>query len=254
MTKRFWGVLAYVGTRYAGFQRQTKQTPTIQSTVEDAIAQVTQQPVSLSAAGRTDAGVHARGQVIAFDCVWYHNSDALWRAINACLPQDIALHSLNEAPAGFHPRYDAKSRRYVYQFYTAPVREPLWDMASWHAWRQPLDLATMSAAAEMLLGTHDFATFGQPTQGTVTIRNLYQARIQRGENGLHQFVIEANAFLQRMVRSIMGTLVEVGRGRRDLAAFREAFLAADRRQAGETAPPHGLILDYVDYGTALIPR
>jgi tRNA pseudouridine38-40 synthase len=198
------------------------------------------------AAGRTDRGVHARGQVIAFDSVWKHPTTDLWRAVNANLPPDIALVDLQEAQADFHPRFDALSRRYVYQFYTAPVRNPLWDRYSWHIGSK-IDLPTMQTAADYLIGEHDFATFGQPPKGTNTIRQVYEARCLGGENGFYQFAIEANAFLTHMVRSIMGILAEVGRGWISVAMFAEAFAAAERSRGGTIAPPHGLILDKVRY-------
>lgn len=244
--RRFCGTLAYDGTRYAGFQRQPSGILTIQAELERAIAAVTGAFSRVLAAGRTDAGVHAKGQVIAFDCEWDHPIEALWRAINAQLPPDIALKSLSETSPTFHPRYDAVSREYDYQFYSAPVRDPLWDRMSWHV-SYSLDLSLMQVAADMLIGVHDFGTFGLPPKGTVTIRRMYKAQGQTLEGGLSRFTFEADAFLQHMVRRIMGTLVEVGRGKMTLQDFAAAFAAADRRRAGPTAPPHGLILTVVRY-------
>jgi len=253
-SQRFRGRLAYAGTRYAGFQRQAAGIPTIQGAVEQAINTVTQQTVTVGGAGRTDAGVHASGQVIAFDCRWKHPTEALWRAINANLPQDIVLKDLSEAAPGFNPRYDAISRRYIYQFYTAPVREPIWEYTSWHVGKQPLDLDAMQTAAHLMLGTHDFATFGQPTVGDVTVRTVMEAQLTLHEDGYYRFHIEANAFLQHMVRSIMGTLAEVGRGKITLDEFAAALQAADRSRAGQTAPPHGLNFVLVKYGGAILPE
>lgn len=190
--------------------------------------------------------MHASGQVIAFDCEWKHSHEDLWRAINVYLPQDIALLNLETAPLGFHPRYDAVSRRYLYQFYISPVRYPLLDRTYWHI-SYKLDLAVMQTAANLLIGVHDFATFGQPTKGEVTTREIYEANFKRIDTNLYQFVIEGNAFLKHMVRSIVGTLVEVGRGKMTLEEFADAFAAADRQRAGTTAPPHGLILVHVSY-------
>ncbi|HLA41849.1 MAG TPA: tRNA pseudouridine synthase A, partial [Aggregatilineales bacterium] len=130
--QRFRGILAYDGTNYFGFQRIPGRR-TVQGVLENAIAAVTQQhEAQIVAAGRTDAGVHARGQVIAFDCEWHHQVDDLWRAINANLPRDIALQNLGTADENFHPRYDAVSREYLYQFYTAPIRNPIRDYTAWH--------------------------------------------------------------------------------------------------------------------------
>lgn len=242
---RYRGRLAYDGTRYMGFQRQAN-APSIQAAVEAAIAQVAPDVPHIWGAGRTDSGVHASGQVIAFDCEWRHPTDALWRAINVNLPRDIALQDLEIAEAGFHPRFDAVRRTYHYQFYIAPVRNPVWDRFRWHI-PHALDVAAMQSAADLLIGIHDFATFGQPTQGDVTIRELFRAAIEQAAENEYVFIIEGNAFLRSMVRSIMGTLVDVGRGKLALEAFAAAFHAADRSQAGATAPPHGLNLVQVRY-------
>ncbi len=246
VSKRYRGILAYDGTRYAGFQRQAGRTLTIQATLEDAIGAVVPGGARVLAAGRTDAGVHARGQVIAFDADWPHPADALWRAINAHLPPDIALQGLDVAPQGFHPRYDARRRRYVYRLYSAPVRAPLRDHLRWYVGPGALDVTAMQAACDALLGTQDFATFGQPTAGDVTLRHVYRAELQTEPEGL-AFTVEANAFLKRMIRSLVGSLVEVGRGRWHVEDFIDALHAADRQRAGPTAPPQGLILEAVDY-------
>jgi tRNA pseudouridine38-40 synthase len=238
--------LAYDGTRFSGFQRQASGVLTVQGELERALASVTQQEIGILAAGRTDAGVHARGQVVAFDAAWKHSTEDLWRAVNANLSPDIVLKKLDDVDGGFHPRFDALSRTYHYQFYTAPIRDPLGDHTSWYV-GPALALDAIQAAADMLVGTHDFATFGQPTQGDVTVRRMHQARYCIKEDGMYYFIFEANAFLKHMVRSLMGTLVEVGRSRMSLAGFQAALASADRSQAGPTAPPHGLILVDVAY-------
>ena len=201
-------------------------------------------------AGRTDAGVHASGQVIAFDVNWRHDPDALLRALNANLPTDIALQTIMVAEPGFHPRFSARSRSYQYRFYQRRVRQPLWDAGAWQI-PYPLDTQAMTCAAGLLLGEHDFATFGQPPQASAsasTIRVVTRSEFEWGAPGeLCCYSISANAFLQRMVRSIMGTLVEVGRGAMDYRTFAAAFAAADRSQAGPSAPPHGLTLVAVEY-------
>ncbi len=171
---RYRAVVAYDGTAYYGYQRQGGGTPTVQGAIETAIAQVTGEPATVSAAGRTDTGVHATGQVIAFDVAWKHAPEALWRAINANLPHDIALLSLSMADPEFHPRYDARSRMYEYVLYVAPARQPLLDRYAWHVpVREPLDVNAMQAAAGVLVGTHDFAAFGQPPQGENTVREVH---------------------------------------------------------------------------------
>lgn len=237
-------VVAYDGTDYSGFQRQSGP-PTVQQALETALARVTQETITVLAAGRTDAGVHAVGQVIAFDTAWRHEISDLQRAMNAVLPADIAIPKLEEAAAGFHPRYDAHSRRYRYTLYNAPVRCPLSRRYSLHL-AVPLDVAAMSEAARSLVGEHDFAAFGQPPQGKVTVRRV-QAAEWSGKPPWLTFDIEANAFLYHMVRSIVGTLLRVGRDAMSVDEFRAALASCERSQAGPTAPPHGLCLMEVQY-------
>ncbi len=256
---RVKAVVAYDGTNYSGFQRQANAF-TIQEALEVTLAQVTQETINIIAAGRTDAGVHAKGQVIAFDTAWRHEIGDLQRAMNAVLPEDIAVRELEVAELDFHPRYDARSRWYQYTFYNTPVRCPLVDRYSLHV-SKPLDVAAMQQAAQYLVGEQDFATFGQPPQGNVTVRNLFRASwnehpydygLRRQERGSQQglwltFDIEANAFLYRMVRSIVGTLLQVGWKRISVKEFVAALKACDRSQAGTTAPAHGLCLIKVNY-------
>jgi tRNA pseudouridine38-40 synthase len=241
---RVRAVVAYDGTAYGGFQRQTN-APTVQATLEAALAQVTQEAVVVLAAGRTDAGVHAVGQVIALDTAWRHGVDALQAALNAVLPDDVAVRDVEEVSPGFHPRYDASSRRYQYALYNAPVRCPLARRHSLYV-AKPLDVEAMERAARSLVGEHDFAAFGQPPQGRVTVRRVMMAQ-WGGEPPWLTFDIEANAFLYRMVRSIVGTLLQVGRGRMNVESFQAVLASRDRSQAGPTAPPHGLCLIEVKY-------
>lgn len=241
---RYRATVAYDGTAYLGFQRQAGDTPTIQGTLEQAVAAVTQQTAAVIGAGRTDTGVHALGQVIAFDVEWRHSDDALLRAINANLPDDIALQDIAQQP-GFHPRFDASSRVYVYQLNQALHRQPLLRYRAWHV-RGELDGAAMQQAADMLLGRHDFAAFGKPPQGENTVRTVFQS--QWTHETLWTYRIEADAFLQHMVRRIVGTLVDVGRGMMTLAQFEAAFKGA--KLAGTLAPPHGLTLTEVKYQKA----
>ncbi len=176
---------------------------------------------------------------------WRHPTENLHRAINSHLPPDIALQTIGIATAKFHPRFDARSRTYLYRIYIAPARDPLRDRFAWHRYGT-LNRAVMSLAAQMLLGEHDFATFGQPPQGTNTMRHVTTLTVDRMDDELH-ITTTANAFLQRMVRSIVGTLVDVGRGKMSLEEFEMAFRATDRARSGPSAPPHGLILTVVDY-------
>jgi tRNA pseudouridine38-40 synthase len=237
-------VVAYDGTAYGGFQRQIN-APTVQATLEAALAQVTQETITVLAAGRTDAGVHAVGQVVALDTAWRHGVDALQRALNAVLPADVAVRAVEVVSPDFHPRYDARSRRYQYTLYNAPVRCPLARLHSLHV-TKPLDVGAMQRAAQTLVGEHDFAAFGQPPQGRVTVRRVMMAE-WGGASPWLTFDIEANAFLYRMVRSIVGTLLQVGRGEMNVEDFRAVLASHDRSQAGSTAPPHGLCLIEVKY-------
>jgi tRNA pseudouridine38-40 synthase len=244
---RVRAIVAYDGTDYSGYQRQDNAV-TVQEALEAALARVTASDpgsVTILAAGRTDAGVHASGQVIAFDTAWRHGLDDLHRALNAVLPADIAVLEVKETAASFHPRYDARSRRYRYSIYNTSIRSPLERRYSLHV-AAPLDVEAMQRAARLLIGEHDFVTFGQPPQGNNTVRRVLEAE-WRGESPQLHFDIEANAFLYRMVRSIVGTLLQVGRGEWDVGAFEAALAACERSQAGPTAPPHGLCLVKVIY-------
>jgi len=245
-------VVAYDGTDYSGLQRQAN-APTVQAALEAALAQVTQEAITVVAAGRTDAGVHATGQVVAFDTAWRHGLDDLQRALNAVLPADIAVQETREAVPGFHPRYDARSRCYRYTLYNAPVRYPLARRYSLYV-AALLDVAAMQQAAQALVGEHDFATFGQPPQGEITVRRVLAAEwsgeISFGcaqDRPWLTFDIEANAFLYRMVRSIVGTLLQVGQGKMDAEEFVAVLASCDRSRAGPTAHPHGLCLVEVRY-------
>ncbi len=241
---RVRAVVAYDGTDYQGFQRQ-KNGPSVQEVLERALEQVTGQPVTVLAAGRTDTGVHAEGQVIAFDAKWKHPLTALLRALNAALPPDVAVRELAPAPPDFHPRYDAVSRYYRYTIYNHPIRSPLARRTSFHVARL-LDVAAMQSAADLLIGEHDFAAFGTPPKGENTVRRVFRA-VWRSELPWLYFDIEADAFLYRMVRNLVGTMIRVGLGRISVEEFRQILESRDRRRAGPAVPPHGLCLMAVRY-------
>jgi tRNA pseudouridine38-40 synthase len=241
---RVRATVAYDGTDFLGFQRQTSGR-TVQAVLETALERIMGAQVGVLAAGRTDAGVHAEGQVIAFDTQWSHRLTDLRRALNATLPPDTAVLELTQAELGFHPRYDARSRRYQYTVYQASVRSPLARRISLHS-RTPLDVEAMAATAEYIVGEHDFAAFGRPPQGENTVRNVMEAVWVIDLPWLF-FEIEANAFLFRMVRSIVGTLLEVGQGRSSPDRIKAVLASRDRSQAGQTAPAHGLCLVRVEY-------
>jgi tRNA pseudouridine38-40 synthase len=245
---RYRATLAYDGTAYQGFQRQPGETPTVQFVVERAIAAVTQETVTIVGAGRTDAGVHARGQVIAFDVAWRHDDIILLRAINANLPDDVALQDIRQHE-GFHPRFDALSRVYRYRVLQVEQRQPLlWK----HTWQMtgPLDLPVMEQAAALLVGTHDFASFGNPPQGENTVREVMVSRWTKcteSAGELLVYEVEATAFLHHMVRRIVGLMVDVGRGKIDLPEFDTIFRSADLSLSKTLAPPQGLVLEKVRY-------
>ncbi len=250
----FRALVEYDGTNYAGWQVQVDR-PTVQGTLENTIALVTQQPARVSGAGRTDAGVHATGQVIRFAVTWRHSLPDLQRAINARLPVDVAIRDLQLAARDFHPRFSARSRVYRYTVWSAAVRSPRRARFA-HYVRQALDVDSMNAAAQHLVGWHDFATFGvDPEMGPGagnTQREVLRAfwhTVPEAESrdSLHQFEIEANAFLRTMVRTLVASLLEVGSGRRTPDQFEALLSAAQRRLAPPPAPACGLCLVKVNY-------
>ncbi len=240
-----WRALVeYDGTDYFGFQVQA-DVPTIQGELESALGRLAGGPVRVIGAGRTDTGVHACGQVISFPLRWSGEPERLQRALNAILPDGIAILALEEAPEGFHPRFSAVSRTYVYRVWNAPWRSPLRRRFSAHL-EQPLDVAAMSRAAEAILGTHDFGGFGHPPQGENRVRTVY--RVEWGGHGHElEFWITANAFLRKMVRRLVGTMLEIGRGMRPPEEMAELLEKPDISRAGPPAPSQGLCLVRVEY-------
>lgn len=246
---RYKAIVEYDGTDFCGFQRQAPEAgPTVQGELESALSRIGRASVTVIGAGRTDGGVHASGQVIAFELEWAHGPQTLARAVNANLPRAIAVRGVVECPPEFHPRFSAQGRRYRYSIYNAEVRSPLKERFAWHVW-PPLDLAAMQSASEYLIGRRDFAAFGTaPEADGHTVRAVREARWESsGADGLLNFYIEADAFLYRMVRSIVGTLKMVGHGELTPTTFGEIVQSADRSRAGMAAPPSGLCLMEVMY-------
>ncbi|HVX14633.1 MAG TPA: tRNA pseudouridine(38-40) synthase TruA [Pirellulales bacterium] len=241
--------LSYDGTAYAGWQVQPRQS-TLQGTFEAALAKITGETIRVTASGRTDAGVHALGQVVSFDTQSGMSADVFLRALNAELPHDmVVLDSVDAAP-GFHAIRDAVRKRYRYVLHDGPIPDVFRRQYAWH-YRQRLDAEAMQRAAKNLLGTHDFRSFetGWP-QRTSSVRTVFDLTVQRGQHETCDLIaveIEADGFLYNMVRSIVGTLVEVGRGTRPESWPEEVLAAQDRRAAGMTAPAHGLFLLRVEY-------
>jgi tRNA pseudouridine38-40 synthase len=247
MTK-FMAVVEYDGTAYHGWQLQ-KDLPTIQGRIEDALERILGTPTRVHGSGRTDAGVHAVGQVAHFVSNWSRSVEELKRGCNALLPPDITVRKLESAPEDFHARHSAHSKTYVYKILNLPLRSPLNRLYSWHVQRE-LDLQSMNRAAEYLVGTHDFAAFGSPTEGTPsTVRRMLETAWLRDEPlGLLRFTIRGTGFLRYMVRSIVGTLAWVGSGKLSASEFEAILRSCDRSRSGPAAPPHGLYLQSVNYG------
>jgi tRNA pseudouridine38-40 synthase len=243
-------VLEYDGSNYCGWQAQS-DAPTIQGVLEQALAKILGERVRVSGAGRTDAQVHALGQVASFRSASHLPVEALHRGLNSLLPRDVAIREVQDAPADFHARFSALGKVYAYRILNRPVRSPLRLRYVWHV-PQPLDLLTMAVAASYLRGTHDFASFQAAGSGVKTTeRTLTELTVTRdGEEVVVR--ITAKGFLRHMVRNIVGTLVEVGRGARPPTDVKQILEACDRRLAGVTAPPQGLYLVEVLYPPAAL--
>jgi tRNA pseudouridine38-40 synthase len=243
---RLWARVEYDGTGFFGFQLQARRR-TVQGEVERAIRAVSGTETRVIGAGRTDRGVHALGQVVTFEVAWAHDLSDLHRALNAVLAADVAIVALGRAPEGFHPRFSAVRRAYRYRILNRRWPAPLERHTAWHVARE-LDLAPMVEASGCLVGTHDFATFGRPPQGENTVRTVFRAEWQEQRPFL-TFDIEADAFLYHMVRSLVGTLVQVGWGQVSPAEFESLLHARDRSLIKRLAPGYGLCLMQVDYAT-----
>jgi tRNA pseudouridine38-40 synthase len=238
-------VLEYDGTRYCGWQRQLN-APSIQATVENALEAIAQTRLPVVGAGRTDAGVHALGQVASFRTDRDLTRREWLRALNAHLPPDISALSVEEVPDDFHARYSASGKLYEYHLLNRSERAPLLRERAWILYK-PLDLVAMTEAASYLIGTHDFSSFETaPTDNENPHCRLGQLDIRR-EGNLIVLAFYADRFLKQMVRSMVGTLVEVGQGKRTAADMPAVLAARSRAAAGKTAPPHGLYLVRVDY-------
>jgi tRNA pseudouridine38-40 synthase len=246
--------LSYDGTRLVGWQRQA-EGESVQGVLEAALARFEGGPVTVHGAGRTDAGVHALGQVASVEVTFAHDVATLARALNAQLPEDVRVLGVEEAPPGFHARFSARSKTYRYCIRNGPVATPFERAFVWHV-PQPLDVASMQHAASRLLGRHDFSTFRSiGTEVPDAVRTLRLSAVTTmpgavwlGDAGpLLTYDVSGDGFLRHMVRAIVGTLVEVGRGWREPAQMDALLEARDRARAGATAPPQGLFLVRVDY-------
>lgn len=245
--------IVYDGSRFVGWQRQASGT-SIQELIEGALRDLDDRDVTVTGAGRTDAGVHALGQVASFTLNRVVAADQVVRALNAKLPGEIRVISADEMPASFHARFDARTKTYRYRLWNGDVVPPFERAYVWHM-PGPLSIDAMQAAARLLEGRHDFAAFQTvggapgPTERTVLTSRVERAdaRDWAADGPLIAYEITGDGFLRHMVRAIAGTLVDIGRGRHRPEWMREVLASRDRARAGQTAPPQGLFLVRVDY-------
>jgi len=238
--------LEYDGTDFVGWQRQANGR-SVQEVLEAALAELLGAPVSAEAAGRTDSGVHALGQVVALDAPRALPAKAYLRGLSGLLPPDLAVVSADEVPDTFDPRRWATGKRYRYLVSRRPGRAPLLRRTHWEVFA-PLDVPAMRDAARALLGTHDFSSFRAADCEAPHPRRTLRELELVGEDQVLRFEVEGTAFLRHMVRNLVGSLVEVGRGKRPPEWIGEVLAAKDRTVAGPTAPAHGLTLVQVTYG------
>jgi len=249
--------LAYDGTGLVGWQRQAEGT-SVQGLLEDALSELDGRPVSVAGAGRTDAGVHALGQVAGATLERSIDAPTLVRALNVRLPLAVRVLHAADAAANFHARFQARRKTYRYRLWNAEVISPFERAYAWHVLGPPLDIDSMNEAAEQVVGAHDFAAFqGTGTETATTEREVFSSTVARPTNSslapgeaLVTYDISGNGFLRHMVRNIVGTLVEVGRHRRPPGWMGEVMAGRRRTEAGRTAPAEGLFLVRVDYDEA----
>jgi tRNA pseudouridine38-40 synthase len=246
-------VVEYDGTTLSGWQRQAN-APTVQQHLEEALAQILQHEVSVAGASRTDAGVHARGQVAAFETERPIPLHGIRRGLNSLLPESIAIRSAEEVPLEFHPRFGATGKHYRYTIYRGADRSPRLRDRAWHH-PEHLDVARMRDAARALIGEHDYSAFrAAGCTARTTVRRIDTVDVTEGgaeagiaEPELLSIDVRGNAFLRNMVRIVVGTLADVGRGAIEPAQVAEILVSKDRTKAGKTAPAHGLELVEVHY-------
>ncbi len=243
---RYKVVLAYDGSSFSGSQRQAAKSRTVQRELERALTKLGWQGKSALLAGRTDTGVHASGQVAAFDLEWDHPFEELVAALNGNLPEDMAVSAAKIVPDDFHPRFDATSRRYRYRIFCQPVRDPLRERYAWRVW-PALNEQTLQSVARLFLGRHDFAAFGSPPKpGSSTVRTVMKMGWQ-SQDDEWTFEVQADAFLYRMVRKLVHVQVAVGQGKVPAQAVSDALAGQLRGIPGGLAPPNGLTLIEVTY-------
>ncbi len=244
--RNFKLVVEYEGSGYHGWQRQ-QGVLTIQEVLESRLEVMLGAPVKVRGSGRTDAGVHARGQVVSFCSRTALQAEAIQRGLNSLLPRDIVVLEAKDVPESFHARFSAQGKTYEYLILNRELPSALGRRFAWHI-RQPLSLAKMRLCLPMICGRKDFAAFmASGSSVKSTERHVYRAELETTHDGHLKFVFEANGFLRHMVRNLVGTLVDVGREKRSPEEFSKVLACGDRRRAGMTAPAHGLYLVSVHY-------
>ena len=249
-TRNLKMVVAYDGARYHGWQRQLPGVDTVQERIEHAAMRVLRHPLHVNGAGRTDAGVHAEGQVANLQTTNLAVPLAgMRKAMNSRLPADIAIRSIAEVPVNFHASRSAVGKTYRYRLHVAPQRRASEAGRVWHYWR-PLDVERMQSAAGHLVGTHDFRGLASSAEDReTTVRTIYRCEVSEQGQEIHVSVT-GDGFLYNMVRNIVGTLVEIGRGHWPADRIDQILASCDRRDAGPTAPPDGLTMLCVYYPPA----
>lgn len=242
---RFKLIVAYDGTNYNGFAKQPNGI-TIQGLLEQAAEAILNQPIHVIGAGRTDTGVHAKAQCCVFDATTSIPSNRLVKAINAKLPKDVVVQSVEEVSEDFHPRFGAKRKTYRYQIHNGQVQDPfLYRYAYFYPYH--LDVEKMQEAATYLVGEHDFVAFCSAGSSVkTTVRTIYSLKIVK-EGDLIQIDICGNGFLYNMVRIIVGTLIEVGIGKKAPSSLKTIIESKERKLASPTAPPQGLMMLNIEY-------
>jgi tRNA pseudouridine38-40 synthase len=246
MLKNFKITIEYDGTAYHGWQRQAEDR-TIQGEIEKALMTMTGNAVTLTGSGRTDAGVHAFGQVANFRCHTALDSVVFQKGLNSLLPKDIVITMCTQVSVNFHARYDVKNKSYHYRILNRNLPAAIFRQYAWHIPKK-LDLDAMATSLHYIIGTHDFKAFeGTGSPRANTVRSIMHADLEKMDDGYLIFKIQGNGFLKFMVRNIIGTLVDVGLGKITPDDFNNILLSKDRSLAGVTAPAHGLFLMQVDY-------
>jgi tRNA pseudouridine38-40 synthase len=246
MIKNFKIIIEYDGTRYHGWQRQKKDV-TIQGEIEKALGIMTAKHIVVNGSGRTDAGVHARGQAANFRCDTDLSPGSFQKGLNSLLPEDIVIRECRQVEETFHARYDVKSKIYHYKIYNHPVPAAMNRLYAWSI-RKPLNIVAMRSAVSYIIGSYDFKAFeGAGSPRAHTTRHVMAADLIESDHRLLTFRIEADGFLRFMVRNIVGTLVDVGLGKTLPAEFKQILDSRNRTNAGATAPPRGLCLMEVKY-------